>query len=204
MGSVQARTRNRKGVTYSTDNNEVVDCLFCRIVRGESPANHLWYRDDQCAMFIPRGPAARLHFLIVPLVHIRTINSLTEEHRPLLEHMRKVAMEQLRVHAQHIGSAEAPLLPLAAPPDQYAFNRGHLPALHSSSDVYKDETTPIDLSFDLCFHRPPYNSIDHLHLHALQKPHRTWRSRLMFTENAPWHASLDSVLHHLSSPKSKL
>ncbi|CAM4879007.1 unnamed protein product [Rotaria socialis] len=113
-------------------------------------------------------------------------------------------MEQLRVHAQHIGSAEAPLLPLAAPPDQYAFNRGHLPALHSSSDVYKDETTPIDSSFDLCFHRPPYNSIDHLHLHALQKPHRVWWSRLTFAENAPWHGSLHSVLHLLSSPKPKL
>ena len=90
MGSRPAKTRSKKGVVYSKENNEIVDCLFCRIVRGESPVNHLWYKDDQCALFIPRGPAARLHFLIVPLVHIQNISTLTEEHRPLLEHMKKV------------------------------------------------------------------------------------------------------------------
>lgn len=95
MGSLQAKSRDKKGVTYSTETNEIIDCLFCRIIRGESPPNQLWYRDDQCALFIPRGPAASLHFLIVPLVHIRNIASLTEEHRPLLEHMRKVNMRKL-------------------------------------------------------------------------------------------------------------
>jgi diadenosine tetraphosphate (Ap4A) HIT family hydrolase len=91
MGAEQAKTRSKKGVVYSKENNEIVDCLFCRIVRGESPVNPLWYKDDQCAVFIPRGPAARLHFLIVPLEHIKNVSSLTEEHRPLLEHMKKVS-----------------------------------------------------------------------------------------------------------------
>ena len=90
MGAEQTKTRSRKGVVYSKENNEIVDCLFCRITRGESPANQLWYKDDQCVVFIPRGPAARLHFLIVPLQHIQNIGTLTEEHRPLLEHMKKV------------------------------------------------------------------------------------------------------------------
>jgi len=90
MGSAQTRTRNKKGVVYSKENNEIVDCLFCRIARGQSPPNQLWYSDDQCAVFIPRGPAARLHLLIVPLEHIQNITTLTEEHRPLLEHMKKV------------------------------------------------------------------------------------------------------------------
>ncbi len=90
MGSAQTRTRNKKGVVYSKENNEIVDCLFCRIVRGESAANQLWYKDDQCAIFIPRGPAARLHLLIVPLQHIQNVSTLTEEHRSLLEHMKKV------------------------------------------------------------------------------------------------------------------
>lgn len=113
-------------------------------------------------------------------------------------------MEQLRVHSQHIGSTKSPLLPLAAPPTDYPFNRGHLPALNSSPYNYKDEETPMDTSFDLCFHRPPYNSIDHLHLHAIQKPFRILWSHFMFAENAPWHETLDDVFRKLSQSKSKL
>lgn len=90
MGAEQAKTRHKKGVTYLKGTNKITDCLFCRIVRGESPPNELWYQDDKCSIFVPRGPAARLHFLIVPLEHIQNINTLTEEHRPLLEHMKKV------------------------------------------------------------------------------------------------------------------
>lgn len=90
MGADQVKTRSKKGVVYSKDNNEIVDCLFCRIVHGQSPPNQLWYSDDRCTVFIPRGPAARLHLLVVPLEHIQNISSLTEEHRPLLEHMKKV------------------------------------------------------------------------------------------------------------------
>ena len=95
MGTEQTKTRSKKGVVYSKANNDIVDCLFCRIVRGESPENQLWYKDDQCAIFIPRGPAARLHLLIVPLQHVQNVSSLTEEHRPLLEHMKKVNEERL-------------------------------------------------------------------------------------------------------------
>ncbi|UJR25730.1 hypothetical protein I4U23_007081 [Adineta vaga] len=204
MGSRQAKTRNKKGVIYSKETKEIVDCLFCRIVHGESPANQLWYADDQCAVFIPRGPVARLHLLVVPLEHIQNISTLTEEHRSLLEHMKKVAIEQLRVHSQYIGSKKSPLMPLAPPPSHYAFNRGNLPVLFPATESYNDEETPMDASFDLCFHRPPYNSIDHLHLHAIQKPFRSVWSHFMFAENFRWHASLSSVLLNLPSTKAKL
>lgn len=83
-------TRSKKGVVYSKATGDIVDCLFCRIVRGESPVNQLWYQDELCAVFIPRSPAARLHLLVVPLQHIQTIATLNEENRPLLEHMQKV------------------------------------------------------------------------------------------------------------------
>ena len=90
MGSRQTKTRSKKGVVYLKTTNEIIDCLFCRIVRGESPVNPLWYRDDQCAVFVPRAPAARLHLLVVPLEHTQNIAALTKEHLPLLEHMKKV------------------------------------------------------------------------------------------------------------------
>ncbi len=98
MGAGQTTTRSKKGVVYSKENKDIVDCLFCRIVRGQSPANHLWYCDDQCAVFIPRGPAARLHLLVVPLEHIQNVTTLTEEHRSLLEHMKKVNILTFFLH----------------------------------------------------------------------------------------------------------
>lgn len=93
MESKATPTRNKKGVVYSKVTGEILDCLFCRIVRGQSPENHLWYQDDKCAIFIPRTPAARLHLLVVPLQHIQTVATLNGEHRELLEHMQKVAIK---------------------------------------------------------------------------------------------------------------
>ena len=61
----------------------------------------------------------------------------------------------------------------------------------------------MDSSFIFCFHRPPYNSIDHLHLHAIQKPYR-WRNIIMFAKYFPWHGSLENVLRDLPSPKANL
>lgn len=92
MGSNKSSlsTKSKKGVEYSNETNEIVSCLFCRIARGESPANQLWYQDDKCSLFIPRQPAARLHFLVVPVKHIRNAGALTEEHLELLEHMKTV------------------------------------------------------------------------------------------------------------------
>ena len=108
------------------------------------------------------------------------------------------------MHSQHIGSAESPLLPLAVPPSHYAFNRGQLPALFPSTETVKDEEASLDVSFVLCFHRPPYNSIDHLHLHAIQKPYRNFWNRFMFAERFAWHGSLENVLSNLSAAKAKL
>ena len=95
MESQPIPTRSKKGVVYSKVTGDIVDCLFCRIVRGQSPENQLWYQDDKCAIFIPRAPAARLHLLVVPLQHIQTVATLNEEHRPLLEHMRKVIIRMI-------------------------------------------------------------------------------------------------------------
>ena len=110
----------------------------------------------------------------------------------------------MRVHAQHLGSAQSPLLRLAAPPSHYAFDRGHLPALCTSVSTGEDENTTFDSSFVFCFHRPPYNSIDHLHLHAIQKPYRSLWNHFMFAEKFRWHAAFEDVINNLPSQKAKL
>ncbi|MBU0674265.1 MAG: histidine triad nucleotide-binding protein [Proteobacteria bacterium] len=46
------------------------DCLFCKIAKGEIPANKL-YEDDDLLAFWDISPQAPKHFLIIPKKHIK-------------------------------------------------------------------------------------------------------------------------------------
>jgi histidine triad (HIT) family protein len=48
------------------------DCIFCRIVRRESPAD-IEYEDDEVVAFKDIYPKAPVHFLIVPKRHIASL-----------------------------------------------------------------------------------------------------------------------------------
>ncbi|CAM9592600.1 unnamed protein product [Pylaiella littoralis] len=43
------------------------------------------------------------------------------------------------------------------------------------------------------FHIPPWNSIDHLHLHAFETPFLSWWQELRFSQGKPWCASFERV-----------
>ena len=53
------------------------DCLFCKIVNQELPADVV-YEDDELLAFNDISPQAPTHILIIPKVHISTVNDLTE------------------------------------------------------------------------------------------------------------------------------
>ena len=53
------------------------DCIFCKIVNKEM--GKLIYEDDKVAAFNDLNPQAPIHILIVPKVHISTLNDLTDE-----------------------------------------------------------------------------------------------------------------------------
>ena len=53
------------------------DCLFCKIVNRELPADVV-YEDDELLAFNDISPQAPTHILIIPKVHIATVNDLTE------------------------------------------------------------------------------------------------------------------------------
>jgi histidine triad (HIT) family protein len=59
------------------------NCLFCRIVAGEIPATRI-YEDDEVIAFEDINPQAPVHVLVVPRVHIATLNDLTGEHDKLV------------------------------------------------------------------------------------------------------------------------
>lgn len=67
---------------------EEMDCIFCKIANKE--IGSLIYEDDKVAAFNDLSPQAPIHILIVPKVHISTLNEVDDF--SLLGHMSKVAV----------------------------------------------------------------------------------------------------------------
>lgn len=63
-----------------------MDCLFCKIAKGEIPANII-YRDDQLVAFDDINPQAPEHKIIIPQKHISTLNDLRDENSDLIGQM---------------------------------------------------------------------------------------------------------------------
>ncbi|MEM8548933.1 MAG: histidine triad nucleotide-binding protein [Pseudomonadota bacterium] len=59
------------------------DCLFCKIVAGELPAD-IVFDNEYVVGFKDINPQAPVHVLFVPREHIPTANDLTEEHAELV------------------------------------------------------------------------------------------------------------------------
>lgn len=53
------------------------DCLFCRIIKGEIPAD-IVYQDEWVLAFRDIHPIAPTHILIIPKKHIASLDDLTE------------------------------------------------------------------------------------------------------------------------------
>ncbi len=53
------------------------DCLFCKIVNRELPAD-IVFEDDEVVAFNDISPQAPTHTLIIPKKHISTVNDLTD------------------------------------------------------------------------------------------------------------------------------
>ena len=61
------------------------DCIFCKIVNKEIPAN-IAYEDDEILVFHDLEPQAPVHVLVIPKRHIASIDSIeaTDEDRQLI------------------------------------------------------------------------------------------------------------------------
>ncbi len=59
------------------------DCIFCKIVTGAIPCNKI-YEDDDVIAFHDIKPAASVHFLIVPKLHIESLKDCDASHQALL------------------------------------------------------------------------------------------------------------------------
>ena len=78
-------------------------CLFCRIIRGEIPANKV-YEDDHVFAFEDISPQAPTHVLIIPKKHISDIGALSQKDITLVGEMvlmAKKLSENLPSGSQH-------------------------------------------------------------------------------------------------------
>jgi len=79
----------------------VKDCLFCKIARGELPAN-IAYRDDDVVAFHDINPQAPVHVLVMPTRHIESLLALGAGDREMVERLHAVAAQL----ARELGVAE--------------------------------------------------------------------------------------------------
>jgi len=76
------------------------DCIFCKIINGESPARVV-YHDKLVTAFHDLHPAAPVHILVVPNRHIDSLNELTPEDESVVGHMFIVAGQLAKEQGIH-------------------------------------------------------------------------------------------------------
>ncbi len=65
------------------------DCLFCKIIKGNIPADKL-FEDDEVIAFRDIAPQAPVHFLVVPKKHISGPSTVAAEDEQLIGKMMRV------------------------------------------------------------------------------------------------------------------
>lgn len=66
------------------------NCIFCKIAAGQIPANKV-YEDDELLAFKDIHPAAPVHLLIIPKLHLASLADAGPEHEALLGRMMALA-----------------------------------------------------------------------------------------------------------------
>lgn len=64
----------------------MTDCIFCKIIVGDIPSAKV-YEDDQIFVFKDINPKAAVHLLVIPKVHLNSLDDLAGEHQALIGHM---------------------------------------------------------------------------------------------------------------------
>lgn len=59
------------------------ECIFCKIISGAIPSKKI-YEDDGVIAFHDINPFAKVHFLIVPKLHVETLKDCDDSHQALL------------------------------------------------------------------------------------------------------------------------
>lgn len=63
-----------------------MDCLFCKIIDGAIPSSKV-YEDDMCLAFRDINPQAPTHILIVPKIHVTSMDDINSENSAQVAHI---------------------------------------------------------------------------------------------------------------------
>lgn len=63
-----------------------MDCLFCRIVKGEIPSKKV-YEDEEMLVFSDIEPKAKVHLLAIPKEHFKLLSECDERRAGIVSRM---------------------------------------------------------------------------------------------------------------------
>ena len=66
-----------------------MDCIFCKIVRGEMPCSKV-YEDDKAVAFNDIDPQAPVHGLVIPKKHYDSILDIKDDEMDIVAHIHKI------------------------------------------------------------------------------------------------------------------
>jgi len=66
-----------------------MSCLFCKIIAGEIPSTKV-YEDELVLAFRDIAPQAPTHILVIPKVHIPSVDGITAENSAVVAHIFEV------------------------------------------------------------------------------------------------------------------
>jgi len=76
------------------------DCIFCKIIAGEAPAEIL-FAGERITAFRDIHPVAPVHILIVPNQHIASLNDLQPDDEPIMGRLFTIARQLAREQGIH-------------------------------------------------------------------------------------------------------
>lgn len=172
-------TATRNNDDYYSNNPSV----FGKILRGELPARTYLESTDLLA-FCDRSPKALLHALVIPKRYVKTVYSLRS---------RKESHDNEAVSENYDFEEEDDDDDIRLIQDMRQMGIELLQQQQPAALAADD--------FILCFHIPPFNSVDHLHLHVLApKSEMNWFYReIKYKCGARWCTSDLDVIERLEA-----
>ena len=66
-----------------------MDCIFCKIVKGDIPSNKV-YEDDTVLAFHDIAPQMPIHVIVIPKMHIASAVEVNEDNSAVIGHIFEV------------------------------------------------------------------------------------------------------------------
>lgn len=92
----------------------IENCIFCKIVNGEIPSPFI-YENDYVVAINDLHPKAKIHVLVIPKVHVESLNELEDEKlmseilKGVKATCKKLGIKSYRLHV-NTGSEEGQVI----------------------------------------------------------------------------------------------